>query len=109
MLAGCVQGRPPRPVAIQQPADDQLTCKQIDLEYRDNTMAAEQKIEKNRSSDIEEIFAALLIWPGLVDSQNADGVEANHLLERNLRLREIAQEKNCAGVTQWPPQPERYS
>lgn len=109
LMVACAQARPPRPVSVMVSEDIQLTCKQIALEYQDNTTAATQKIEKNRSSDIEELFAALLIGPVVIDLQNADGVEGNALLERNLRLRTLAIEKNCDGVERWPGQPARYS
>jgi len=38
------------------------------------------------------IFSRILVWPGLFDLKNADGNEANALLDRNIFLRGVAQE-----------------
>jgi hypothetical protein len=109
MLSGCVQTRMPQPVVIKQITDAALTCQTIANEYKTNTEVALSKISKNNSSDVEDILVAIFIWPGLVDGQNADGMEGNALLDRNIYLRKIARDKNCPGMETWPPQPERYS
>jgi hypothetical protein len=35
----------------------------------------------------------VLVWPGLADFKNADGVEGNALLDRNIYLLALAKEK----------------
>ncbi len=77
------------------------------MEYRTNTDIATNKISKNRSKDGQDILLGFFIWPGLADFKNADGNEANALLDRNIYLKRVAQDKGC-DVVSYPPQPERY-
>jgi len=109
ILGGCVQARDPQLLAMKQAGDNSLTCEQIAVEYRSNTEVAQNKIIKNRANDRRELLLRILIWPGLFDLKNADGNEANALLDRNIYLREIAKGKSCATVKAWPGQPERYT
>jgi hypothetical protein len=109
VLGGCVQARDPQPIAMKQAGDNALTCEQIAVEYRANTEVAQSKIAKNRANDNRELFLGILVWPGLFDLKNADGNEANALLDRNIFLRGVAQGKSCVGVETWPGQPERYT
>jgi hypothetical protein len=86
-----------------------MSCDQIAVEYKTNTEVAFNKIARNRSADNMDILLVLFVWPGLGDFQNADGVEGNALLDRNVFLREIAKSTNCSAIEYWPNQPERYS
>jgi len=108
LTIGCVQTRAPEPVAIKQAQDVELACKQIAIEYKSNTEVAAAKIKKNRAGDVQDILVGFIIWPGLADFQNADGTEGNALLDRNVYLREIAKQKDCKGMKDWPLPPERY-
>jgi hypothetical protein len=72
-----------------------------------NTHIAEEKIKKNNINDIQDIFLGMFIWPGLADFKNADGVEGNALLDRNIQLKNMAAEKGC-DIIDYPEQPERY-
>jgi hypothetical protein len=108
-LPACVATRSPQPATIRQAGDQTLTCDQIAIEYKTNTEVAGQKIARNRSSDTQDILLGFFVWPGLADFQNADGVEGNALLDRNVYLREVARNKKCAGMEHWPIQPERYT
>jgi len=78
------------------------------VEYSTNTKVAANKIYKNNSDDTRDVVVGLLIWPGLADFKNADGIEGNALLDRNIYLRELAVNKGCE-VVQWPVQPKRYT
>jgi len=109
ILGGCVQARDPQLLTMKQAGDSALTCEQIAVEYRSNTEVAHNKIIKNRANDRRELLLGILVWPGLFDLKNADGNEANALLDRNIYLRELAKEKSCASVDAWPGQPERYT
>jgi hypothetical protein len=109
ILGGCVQARDPQLVAMKQAGDSALTCEQIAVEYKANTEVAQSKIAKNRADDNRELLLGILVWPGLFDLKNADGNEANALLDRNIFLRGVAQGKSCVGVETWPGQPERYT
>jgi len=109
LLAGCVQARDPQLVAMKQGGDSALTCDQIAVEYKANTDVAQSKIAKNRADDTRELFLGILVWPGLFDLKNADGNEANALLDRNIFLRGLAKGKSCPGMETWPGQPERYT
>jgi hypothetical protein len=76
-------------------------------EYRTNTLVAGDKISKNNKDDVQDVVVGALIWPGLADFKNADGIEGNALLDRNVRLIEIAKMKSC-DTLEYPPQPIRY-
>jgi hypothetical protein len=65
---------------------------------RTNTEVAQGKITKNNSNDSRELLLGILVWPGLFDLKNADGNEANALLDQNICLRELAKGKSCAAV-----------
>jgi hypothetical protein len=106
---GCVHARVAQPVAIKQPADMDLSCEQLAIEYKTNTEVAAAKITKNENSDTRDFWLGVFVWPGLMDLQNADGNEGNALLDRNIYLREIAITKACNGMETWPPQPARYT
>jgi hypothetical protein len=86
-----------QPIAMKQPNDDGMSCEQITIEYRSNTKIAASKIARNKSADVREIWLGILVWPGLIDQQNADGNEGNALLDRNVYLRKIAKSKSCNG------------
>jgi len=105
ILAGCVPARDPQLTAIKQAEDSGLGCEQIGT----NTDVAQGKITKNNSNDNRELLFGILVWPGLFDLKNADGNEANALLDRNIYLRELAKGKSCAAVDAWPGQPKRYT
>ena len=107
MLAGCVATPEPRPVQTQQSGDNLLTCAELGAQYKTNTEIAENKIARNRSSDSQDIILGALIWPGLADFNNADGHEGNALLDRNIYLRQLAENKNC-DTSDYPQQPSRY-
>jgi hypothetical protein len=79
------------------------------LEYKTNAEVAQKKIAKNRSDDRRELLLGIMVWPGLFDLKNADGNEANALLDRNIYLRELAKNKSCPEVEAWPEQPARYT
>jgi len=107
-LSACAQTRDPSVVSLRQDNDRSLTCDQLASEYTANTKVAALKIDKNNSDDTRDFFVGALIWPGLADFKNADGVEANAILDRNIHLRALGQDIQC-NSTAWPAQPERYS
>jgi hypothetical protein len=109
LCTACATTRTPQPVATKQPGDSALTCEQIAVEYKTNTEVATNKISKNRSDDTHDVVVGFFVWPGLADFQNADGTEGNALLDRNIYLREVAKDKGCKGIENWPLQPERYT
>jgi hypothetical protein len=108
ILGGCVQARDPQLLAMKQAGDSALTCEQIAIEFKSNTEVAQHKITTNRANDRRELLLAIFVWPGLFELKNADGNEANALLDRNIYLREVAKGKSCAAMEAWPGQPERY-
>ena len=107
VLVGCADSRDPAPVALMQTNDDQLTCQQIASRYKVNTEVATQKIDLNNEDDVHDVLIGVLIWPGLADFKNAEGVEGNALLDRNVQLRQLAVNGNCDTLA-YPPQPARY-
>jgi hypothetical protein len=107
ITAACVSTREPILAIAKQDGDEKLNCQSIAVEYKSNTTSAAAKIKTNRKHDRKELWYGLLIWPGLMDFRNADGHEANALLDRNIRLKEIAISKTC-DVKSWPAQPARY-
>ena len=108
LLSACVETRSPVLVAMVRSADTSMTCDEIATEYKVNTEVAAGKISKNESDDGRDILLGVLIWPGLADFKNADGNEGNALLDRNIRLREIALGKSC-DILAYPSQPARYT
>ncbi len=107
LLVGCANTRDPQIMAISLPKDYELSCGQIITEYCSNTETATAKIKKNNDDDVQDAVVGTLIWPGLADFKNADGIEANAMLDRNIRLKNIALEKKCE-VANLPQQPVRY-
>lgn len=109
LIAACVPACVAQPTPMKQSADVDMTCEQIAIEYKSNTGVAAGKIANNRRADKRELWLGILVWPGLMDLQNADGNEGNALLDRNVYLREVAKDKSCNGVDSWPTQPKRYT
>ena len=109
LIGACVPARVAQPTPMKQSADVDMTCEQIAIEYKSNTGVADGKIANNRRADKRELWLGILVWPGLMDLQNADGNEGNALLDRNVYLREVVKDKSCNGVDSWPTQPKRYT
>jgi hypothetical protein len=107
ILFGCVSTPEPNPVAAVQPGDDEMPCEYLRAEYKGNTEAAARKTEKNNAGDLKDAAIGILIWPGLADFNNASGHEGNTLLDRNTRLKSLAEVKEC-DTFDWPEQHERY-
>jgi len=107
-LSGCANTRDPQAVSALQPNDIEMGCAQILTEYNSNTESAAAKIEKNDADDVQDVAVGFLIWPGLADFKNADGTEGNALLDRNIRLKNIAIEKKCDILASLSEQPIRY-
>ena len=108
MLVGCANTRDPNVISMKSGTDDGASCNLLEAEYNANTDAATGKISKNNSDDGRDILLGALIWPGLADFKNADGIEGNALIDRNKYVRELALVKTC-DVTDWPGQPTRYN
>jgi hypothetical protein len=108
-VTGCVHARAASLTPVQQANDGQLTCEQIEREYKTNSEIADAKIAKNENADTRDFWLGVFVWPGLMDLQNADGNEGNALLDRNIFLRELAKSKPCSGIERWPAQPKRYT
>ena len=108
LLTACVETRSPVLIDMVQSKDATMTCGDISTEYKVNTEVATNKISKNNAGDTRDVLLGVLIWPGLADFKNADGNEGNALLDRNIRLREIALGKEC-DILPYPLQPERYT
>ncbi len=107
LITGCVTTRDPQLEPMSRSGDTDLNCEQIYIEYASNTQIAGSKIKKNNNDDIQDVMLGILIWPGLADFKNADGIEGNALLDRNIYLQNIAVVKNC-NLASHPKQPERY-
>ncbi len=107
LLSACADSRDPLPCKMVRPDDLKMECREIALEYISNTTVATGKIDKNNDDDVQDVVVGGLIWPGLADFKNADGTEGNALLDRNIRLFEIATMLKC-DTSQWPQQPQRY-
>lgn len=107
LMTSCASTRDPNPVALIQDKDTEIDCELILAEYRTNTLVATDKIKKNNDDDVQDFVVGALIWPGLADFKNADGIEGNALLDRNVRLMEMVKLKNC-DTSDFPSQPKRY-
>lgn len=113
LLTACV-GRDPNPVRAVQPGDSGLSCAALQEEYEFNIISAKEKIARNENKDATDLMIGvvgfLLFWPLMltIDMKNAEGQEANALLDRNQRLLIRARAKGC-DVGDWGALPERYS
>ena len=107
-LSACAETRDPQPIPIKFANDEKMTCLDLEIEYKTNTEIATNKISKNNSGDNRDVLLGVLIWPGLEDFKNADGIEGNAYLDRNIYLREISRAKKC-DIKTWPSQPTRYT
>lgn len=107
LVSSCVHTRSPEPIAMEKDGDTKKNCQELGIEYNSNTVVAREKIQKNKKGDKQDILLGVLVWPGLADFKNADGTEGNALLDRNVRLMEIAKSKKCK-VDSWTAQPGRY-
>ncbi len=107
LLIGCVHTRDPQITSMTQKGDVFLKCDQIKYEYSSNTEIAAKKIKKNQINDVQDFILGLLIWPGLADFKNADGTEGNALLDRNIKLKNMALSRGC-DVALYPHQPRHY-
>jgi hypothetical protein len=107
VLGACVNTRNPNPISMKDAGDAQLSCASVLTEYEANTGAAAEKIAKNNSDDGRDVLLGVLVWPGLADFKNADGVEGNALLDRNIYLLALAKEKKC-DISNLVAQPKRY-
>ncbi len=108
LLTGCANTRDPNTVSSLQPTDFEMNCSQILTEYNSNTESAAAKIKKNDDDDVQDALVGFFIWPGLADFKNADGIEGKALLDRNIRLKNIAIERQCDFLASLPVQPTRY-
>lgn len=106
-LVSCANTRDPHCVSLIQNNDTEMSCQLLLTEYSTNTLVAESKITKNNKDDVQDVVVGALIWPGLADFKNADGIEGNALIDRNVRLLEIAKMNNC-DTSEYPLQPVRY-
>lgn len=107
-LTGCANTRDPQSISTFKTNDNKISCDEIITEYKSNTEIAAAKIKKNDDDDVQDVVVGFLIWPGLADFKNADGTEGNALLDRNIRLKNIALKNGCDGVSNMPNQPNRY-
>jgi hypothetical protein len=97
LVTACVPARVAQPIPMKQSTDMDMACEEMAVEYKSNTEVATAKIANNRRADKRELWLGILVWPGLMDLQNADGNEGNALLDRNVYLREVAKSKSCNG------------
>lgn len=107
-LVGCANTRDPKPCLMKNQTDNEMLCEEILAEYEANTASATSKISKNKSDDGRDFIIGLLVWPGLADFKNADGIEGNALLDRNIYLKELAQIKRC-DLNHFSGQPKKYT
>lgn len=106
-MFGCASTTLPNLVDEKQEDDNQLTCVDLEFEYRRNTDTASSKISKHNVANVINVTLDILVWSGIGNDNNITGYEGNALLNRNLWLKSLAKEKKC-DFTGWPEQPERY-
>lgn len=107
LLTACANTRDPQVIKLNNDNDFKLSCSEIETEYNSNTFIATAKIAKNNDDDVQDVAVGLFVWPGLADFKNADGTEGNALLDRNIRLLELAKKNGCETAA-YMPQPIRY-
>ena len=103
MTCAACAGRPPAPVAVVQPMDQNLDCPAIVAEVQANdaklAVLGKEDGEKVAQNVIMGTVGAVLFFPALflMDFQNAAGKEIVALQQRQNYLATVAAQKNCAG------------
>lgn len=101
-LGGCA-AKTVVPVRMSQPGDESLLCSDIRRQIADNAAAAEVLIKQDarvqRTNTVKTIGSALP-WVGLLalasnDLSNEEQIKARALIDREERLTQLAQHKNC--------------
>ena len=106
LLAGCALGAMPT-VPLSQSGDNEKSCVELHDEVMSLAASAGRKIDANKERDGGDValgvVGAILFWPALfaMDIKNADGKEANNLIDRIEYLRGIANRKDC-DTAAWP-------
>lgn len=106
LLAGCA-GRDANLIPLSQTGDNDKSCAELHNEVTTLAAAAGRKIDANKERDGGDValgvVGALLFWPALfaMDVKNADGKEANNLIDRMEYLRGIGNQKDC-DTAAWP-------
>jgi hypothetical protein len=75
-MTGCVSTPIPRPVAMRQANDAQLSCQEIGIEYKSNTEVAADKIRRNQAGDTHDLLVGFFVWPRLADFNMPTGTKA---------------------------------
>lgn len=102
LLQACA-GAKPNPVPQYQPGDDYMTCREIQLAIADNNtkiMNLVPKQEKTGKNVALGVAGAFLIVPWFfMDFSDAERVEVQGYQLRNNWLSNLAQKKQCSGIT----------
>lgn len=106
ILTGC-GGREADLAALAQAGDHDKSCQELAGEVHSLATAARRKIDRNHGRDAADLalgaLGTLLFWPAwlALDVKNADGEEANSMIDRIDYLRDVAEGKACP-ISDWP-------
>ena len=105
-LTACA-GREADLAVLAQTGDHDKSCQQLAGEVHSLAAAARHKIDRNHGRDAADLvlgeLGTLLWWPAwlALDVKNADGEEANSMIDRIDYLRDVAEGKGCP-ISDWP-------
>ena len=99
LLTAC-GGRTPHPISAIELGDSKLTCRQIQVEIREQEQASRQletdKVRIQRTNILLGILGWFFLFPWfLIDSANAEKVEIDAVQKRITNLKQYANEKDC--------------
>ncbi len=104
VLSACA-GRTPNPVASKRGYDANLSCQQLEDEYATNRTTIDRLYREDQErQERNAAMAALTLVAGVavlaaMDTGEAQDVEIEALLRRNLNLSALANQKGCEPLT----------
>ncbi len=104
VLSACA-GRTPNPIASKRSFDSNLSCLQIKDEYANNRTTIDRLYQEDQErQERNAAMAALTLVAGVavlaaMDTGEAQDVETEALLKRNLNLSAMADRKGCEPLT----------
>jgi len=93
LLAACA-ARQTTPVALSQPGDAALSCKQLDDEFAHNEAEAIRLVGADENVVLRNIAVGVLsVW--LIDLSNVEQIQFRALRDRNDNLVRIREQRGC--------------
>jgi len=95
-LAAC-GGRAAQPVALETALDSQLSCSHLRGELERNILRLSE-LRGESEAKVGNNMGMLLVSPFFLDVSDTQTVEAQAIVDRNTRLMEMAQGRDCQDI-----------